>query len=110
MSNESRAFTPEEVRDKLLDHICHTIQYWDEVTDNKQDAMEGLAFSILSALDGSSMALPAFLVTPMAHEDDKAYHQEKGENWFPENQPDLGMLHEHFHAARKRHAGEKDEQ
>jgi len=89
----------------LLDHVWGMIDYWDKLEPmpagaeeprTQKDRMSGLAFSILSMLDGSSMDIPAFLVTPMPHESDKEYHQEEGTNWFPEDQPDLGMLHEHF--------------
>jgi len=103
-TTDPRVYTPDEVRDELLEHICIMVDYWDKVSPDKRDAMEGLAFSILSTLDGCG-PLPAFLVTPMAHPDDKAYHQEQGENWYPEDQPDLGMLHEFFHKAMKKWRG-----
>jgi len=104
--SDPRARTPEEVRDKLLEHICHTIDYWDKTTDDKRTAMEGVAFSILSALDGCSVAVPAFLVTPMSHPDDIAHYKSEGKNWYPEDQPDLGMLHEHFYEVMKQVKGE----
>lgn len=106
MADEPRAYTPEEVRDRLLDHICLAIDCWDKQQPDKRGAMEGLAFSILTALDGATTHLPAFLVTPMAHPADTEYHKAEGENWYPEDRPDLGMLHEHFYAAVKRFKGE----
>jgi hypothetical protein len=97
VSEEPRAFTPEEVRTKLLDHIHALVRYWNNVDRDTEGKLSGLAFSILSALDGCSMDLPAFLVTPQPHPDDKKYRQGEGRNWYPEDMPDLGMLHEHFH-------------
>jgi hypothetical protein len=38
---------------------------WYSTTEDKK--LSGLAFSILAALDGSSVAIPAFAVTPSPH-------------------------------------------
>ena len=95
--SEPRAYTPDEVRTKLLEHFKALVDYWGNPQyGDERRRMEGLVFSICTALDGCSMGLPAFLVTPMPHEDDEAYHRDQGENWFPTDQPDLGMLHDHI--------------
>lgn len=73
-----RAKTAEEARKDFLDHIRHLVQYW----ANRPDALNGLAFSILSAIDGSSAALPAFTLTLDPHPDDKQYAIDNGENWY----------------------------
>lgn len=93
-----RVYTPDEVRDMLMDYIWGTVDYWDTVEGERdqRSRLAGLAFTLLSTLDGCSAELPGFLVTPMPHETDKDYHQEEGQNWFPEDKPDLGMLHEYF--------------
>jgi hypothetical protein len=59
--------------------------------------LEGLAHSILVALDGNAMALPGFVVAPMPHPSDRDYCIENGENFYPEA-PDVscdiaGELH-----------------
>ena len=95
---EPRAYTPDEVQGMLLDHIWNLIDYWNDLDTerDRRERMSGLAFSILSMLDGCSMGLPGFLVTPIPHSSDKEYHRDEGQNWFPEDKPDLGMLHEAF--------------
>lgn len=108
----TREYTEEEVRELLLGHISNLVDYWlnDSRAESTEAKMEGLAFSILSALDGSSMALPGFLVAPLPCEEDKEFHREQGENWFPENhevadqvKADLGgSLHEFWHKAREK--------
>jgi hypothetical protein len=64
--------------------------------------LEGLAFSILSTLDGESLELPAFSVVPLPHPEDKAFHEKEGSPWFPpvesrDVKNDIGVLHEHFY-------------
>lgn len=95
----SREYTEQECRDMLLDHIWHMIRYW-KTTETDRDRMEGLAFSILVALDGEAADLPKFIVAPDPRPDDKAYCQGRGVNWWPEN-CDLGSsLHDLFHSRR----------
>ena len=107
-----REYTADEVREMLLSHIHGLCGYW-RTCKTDQDRLEALAFSILVALDGGSLALPVFAVIPMPHEDDKLYHIENGENWVPEFTLSVrkgaarrardgeicdigGVLHEHF--------------
>ena len=101
-----RQYTEEEVREKLLTHIWAMIDYWTQVkqSHNKstREVVAGAMFSVLATLDGGSAELPAFIVAPCPHPEDKEYYQQNGENWFPENhtvdvQCDLGPLHETFH-------------
>ena len=98
---EPRAYTPEECCEMLLDRIRNIIAYWaGEGPSNvpkeygPRQRCEGVAHSLLSNLDGCGATMPAFLVTPMPHHDDKAYDRERGKNWWPTDKPDLGMLHE----------------
>jgi hypothetical protein len=102
MNNEPRAYTSEEVRNKLLAHIRMMVKYWadDRVLHSTQRTterrLEGLAFSILAMLDGCSNDLPAFTLIPSPHPDDKQYHIENDENWF-ESEPLNFMLHEFYY-------------
>lgn len=94
-----REYTPDEVREKVIDHVRDCVRYWETLPDKTQhERLDGLAFSILVMLDGGVLGLPGFQVMACPHPDDKAYHQENGENWFadvPENKHDIaGCLHE----------------
>src|SRR4051812_9013106 len=103
----SRQLTEEEVRLKLLQHIWGMIDYWkkDDRTLSVAGKLEGLAFSILVALDGGAGELPRFLVAASPHADDEAFHREEGTDWFPpltlaahtEVTDIAGCLHEEFH-------------
>ena len=57
-----RAYTPEEVRDRLLDHLWVMVDYWEreERAPTARDKITGFMHSTLAALDGCSMALPGF--------------------------------------------------
>jgi len=81
----SREKTTNEIREEFLSHIRHLIGYWSKIPqDNVKERLEGLAFSILVALDGGS-SLPRFIVAPIQYEEDKEYHIENGEDYYPEN-------------------------
>jgi hypothetical protein len=103
----SRKMTEAEVRDALLDHIRAMMDYWRLLPDKSiKERMDGFAFSILAALDGSSTNLPAFIVAPDPHKEDRDYDISRGKNWFPENHElavecDLGgSLHEFWHKTK----------
>ncbi len=104
----SREYTPEEVRNALLDHVWSMIDYWRHQANatTEQERMEGLAFSILTMLDGESSELPKFIVAPDPHPDDRPFLIAQGEDYFPENShlkvaSDLGgSLHDNFHSRR----------
>lgn len=110
--SEPREWTIEEVQDKFLDHIRSLVNYWAQdhiVPDyNVKSKLNGLAFSILSTLDGCS-SLPGFLLIPSPHESDKEYLKEIGENWYKPiseitNIKEAclpGMLHELFYRKEK---------
>ena len=98
----SKEYTPEEIRSLLIENIWASINFWSNCpSKTKKEALAGIAHSILVTLDGGS-ELPAFLVTPIPHEDDKDYCVERGEDYFPKNKPDLGSLHEFLYEKRDR--------
>ena len=104
----SRQLTEKEVRGRLLKEIHRIVDYWDKVENRSTyEKLNGLAFSILSMLDGGYVDLPSFIVAPRPHESDKNFHKDNGENWFPENlnskiECDLGgTLHEYYAKIRK---------
>ncbi len=105
--SKPRAYTKEEIRKQFLEHIQGMLRYW-ETTELRSPhfdpaketemhyRMSGLAFSILAAIDGSAMALPAFKLIAAPHEDDKEFNRSEGENWYPEDVDIAGCLHEEW--------------
>ena len=80
-----REMTEDEVRQEFLTHVRETVKYWADLPKYSDfDKCEGVAFSILTAIDGCSMALPGFMLIPAPHPDDKAYHEQQGKNWYPD--------------------------
>lgn len=80
-----RQYTTEEVRDMFLKQVRDLVDYWETESRFKtsREKLEGLAFSIMSTIDGCSLTVPGFVLAPSPHPDDAAYHREQGENWFP---------------------------
>lgn len=98
-----RQKTEVEVRKEFLDHVRHLVEYWHDVDDRDlRDKLNGLAFSILVAIDGES-DLPGFILAPCPHEDDKKFSISKNKNYYPENHKSnvkgdiAGSLHDQFY-------------
>ena len=103
---KARAYTVEEVKKQFLDHAHAMVEYWNNLDEgNQRDRLDGLAFSIMSMLDGCAITIPGFAVVPQPHSTDKKFHQERGENWYPETKElkhDIaGTLHEEWHRRDK---------
>ena len=104
-TNTSGEYTKSEVRDQYLRHIAQLCKHWETESRavSTKEKLEGLAFSILSMLDGSTM-LPGCMIIPMSTTYDVEFYQENGSRWYaitPENkefeQLDIGgSLHEQF--------------
>jgi hypothetical protein len=102
---KSREYSEEEIKEQFLEHIRMLVNYWDKDVSNKTqtERLSALAFSILSTIDGCSVSLPAFILSPLPHKDDKEYAIEHGENYYPQNHKlavkgDIaGGLHESFY-------------
>jgi hypothetical protein len=91
-----RAWTQEEVRDEFIDHVNVLIQYWSDHDGSLKECLSGLVFSILTALDGESLAVPAFKVIPVSDPEDAEFLREEGSNWYPEDVDIAGALHDVF--------------
>ena len=98
-----RELTDREVRDKFLAHVWEMIGYWEP----RPGGVEGIAFSILCAIDGDAAALPKFALCPDPHPEDKPYSIEKGDSYYPAflaSRTDAcdiaGSLHELFYNAK----------
>jgi hypothetical protein len=98
--NKPRAYTTEEVREEFLKTVWALIQYWEVVPDPNISSCEGVAFSILSLLDGCNAGIPGFKVTPMPHPTDRKYCIQHGENYYPRTGDIAGHLHEFFYKHR----------
>lgn len=126
-SSESREYTQEEIRKKFLKHLSMMVDYWADIPSKDpclpdlpekttRDRLEGLAFSFLTMLDGSSMNLPAMEIVLTPHPEDKAYAKEVGDNWYPQPAEKFedcitvhggSMLHEMWNDFRKKY-GKQD--
>lgn len=100
----SKEKSVEEIREEFLSHVHNLVDYWNNVDERStKEKLSGLAFSILSTLDGCSAELPSFIVAPLPHEDDKQYHINNGDDYYPENHNSnvncdiAGELHELFY-------------
>lgn len=101
--NTSREFTEEETREAFLNHIRELVDYWDTADkETTKEKLNGLAFSILVALDGEAVSLPAFILAPSPHKDDKQYRIDSKDNYYAENHDSnvkcniSGSLHNEF--------------
>ena len=80
---EPKAYTAEEAREMLLNHMRIMSKYWATVDDRPcQDKLNGLCFSILNIFDGTTMNLPSMDIVLRPHPDDKQYHIDEGNNYF----------------------------
>jgi hypothetical protein len=94
-----RAITEKEGRKILLDHVRVLVNYWENESRRKDSRgkLEGLAFSMLTMLDGEGVIIPQMKIIPNPHPEDKQYHKDNGENWWPTNIDLGGILHEEFY-------------
>lgn len=98
-----RAYTPEELRGRVLDHIRLMVEYWATLPGlDTHSRCDGVAFSILTMIDGSADQPPMALVA-IASDDDKQYSVEKGENWVEHGTVinDDVMLHEEYNSPER---------
>lgn len=103
MADEPRAWTEDEVRDMIVQVARDTARYWTTVhpvsgpPPTVEDRCHGVAFSILAALDGCGMTLPAVKLVMDPHPDDKEFLRALGTNWFEPGTAVAAMLHEFYH-------------
>ena len=80
----SREYTTDEVRERFLHYVRSIVDYWEHVPNPYGTRTSGVAFCILSMLDGGTAGLPGFVVAPSPHPDDKQCRIDNEENWYPE--------------------------
>lgn len=84
--------TEREARDAFLRHVRTLIDVWERETlaTTPRAKLEGLAFSLLTALDGCAASLPPYQLIP-------GVPVNGGQAWDWRGQPDIaGCLHEEF--------------
>jgi hypothetical protein len=103
-----RQWTEDEIREHFLEGVWSCIESWDGYEGKTQrERLQGLAFSIMAGLDGAG-DFPSCIVAPCPHPTDRAYHQQEGTNWYPENheaqvEGDIGgTLHDNFYEVGRR--------
>lgn len=103
----SNKLTAEQIRHNFIAHVWEMVYFWDNETDlNPRKKLEGLAFSLLSAIDGCAAALPGFSLCPAPH---PAYRIGQKEDYYPETDEHVdisGGLHEVFYAHSRRRGSE----
>lgn len=106
---EPRAYTPDELRDMLIEHSIVLARYWASLPDvdkatgtqlTVQSRCVGVVFSILAMLDGGG-DLPGVDLVFCPHPDDKEYLRSEGSNWVEDGTVVSDTLHEHMHRAGK---------
>lgn len=101
VQENSRPKTEEEIREEFLEHIRGLVEYWEQEnrTPSVRGKLEGLAFSILSTIDGQSADLPGYELSALPSSDeDIQFFRERNENYYGEVPFDIaGCLHEHFY-------------
>lgn len=85
----------------MVSQIKNVLRYWANLPEDgperkltTQDRCDGVAFSILSMLDGCTDALPAVDLVLRPHEEDKAYHRSNGERRIEPETVISDILHE----------------
>lgn len=98
-----RAYTAEELRNNVLNHVRLMVEYWATLPGlDERSRCDGVAFSILTMIDGSADQPPMALVA-LSSDEDKKYSVEKGENWVEHGTVinDDVMLHEEYNSPER---------
>lgn len=112
--SQPRAYTHDEARDKILEHIRRIAEYWATLPpdnpSNKvfnappltiRDRCDGVAFSILSMLDGVSAAMPGMILKLDPHPEDADFLRSEGARWFEPGMEIEGSLHDRFYKSER---------
>ncbi|ARQ56894.1 hypothetical protein Kim5_CH00786 [Rhizobium sp. Kim5] len=88
----ARELLPAECRARLFAHLGAMTAYWRDLPeaqllagnsdgDVTEERLTGLLFSMLTAIDGSALSLPGFLLVPKVNPDDR--EAADGEEYWP---------------------------
>jgi hypothetical protein len=80
--SKPRPFTVAEERKRFLAQCRANARYWAALPNKTpQERCDGVTFSLLAMLDGTTPSIPMIELVLRPHPDDKAYCIGKGENW-----------------------------
>jgi hypothetical protein len=90
-----RAYTEEEILKQFFDHVWSSIDYWNsegplsnvEPDLSSRERLEGLTHSLLALLDGRHLFFPAASPVVVPHQEDEAYYEKLGKNYYPPETP-----------------------
>jgi hypothetical protein len=91
----SRAKTEQEMQEEFLKQVKSLVKYWDSQDMSSEQKLDGLAFSILTIIDGDTL-LPAYSLIPLTTKEDTEYFKSNGENYYPKNVDIAGELHAQY--------------
>jgi len=80
----AREMKKTEVQQEFISEVKSIVAYWNKLKIAPKEKTAGVAFSILNLIDGYG-DLPAFILAPDPHKDDKEYNKSRGQDYFPEN-------------------------
>lgn len=84
---EPKPYSQEEACKLVVEHLRTMAAYWAEIPNlSTKERVEGMAFSCLTMIDGSS-PLPGFALTPIVDDVDVTCCQESGEPYFDPSRP-----------------------
>ncbi|MQV12222.1 hypothetical protein GHL01_00485 [Sinorhizobium meliloti] len=104
----ARELLPAECRARLFAHLGALAAYWRDLPeaqvlagnpegDVTEERLSGLLFSMLTAIDGSALSLPGFLLVPKVSPEDREAAIADGEEYWPSAAINLGVeLHAAF--------------
>lgn len=100
-NNMSRAKTAEEAQAEFLQAVRGIAQQWADVPHHTvQERCEGVAFSILSLVDGTSVGFPSLDLVLRPHEEDRQFAIDNGDDWYSDGQViNESYLHEQFYTS-----------
>lgn len=87
----------------LFDSLWNIVNYWKNSESSKVDSCEGVAFSILSLIDGCQIFNEGYFIYPCSNMDNICYNINEGNNFRPLNQECINndtYLHEIFYSRR----------
>lgn len=101
---EPREYTREEVVRQLVESFAKDAHYWSTVKlekgrDNVAYRCDGVAFSILSMLDGCDIGMPGFLLSVNSDEEDAEWRIKRGINYYNPDEfvNSREMMHDLYH-------------
>jgi hypothetical protein len=109
---QPRAWTAEEMSETVLGNMKMLAHYWSRCDLSRPEfrdvvaktgetlyRLEGLLHSILCMFDGCG-ATPALSIKAAPHPDDRAFHEENGDNWWPSD-VEFSISHDHLYRERR---------